>query len=85
MSLDKSLKSKSALQRSRSVLTRAERIQTLKQEERWTEGTSVFGLPKVRRRRPKVRSKSKSASAEQPAPTEGAESTDDATEAEKKG
>ena len=48
MSIDKSLKRKSALARSRSVLTRAERITTLKEQEKWTEGRSPFGLPKVR-------------------------------------
>lgn len=48
MSIDKSLKRKSALQRSRSVLTRAERIKTLQDQEKWTDGRSPFGLPKVR-------------------------------------
>ncbi|MDW8221718.1 MAG: small basic protein [Gemmatales bacterium] len=48
MSLDKSLKRKGGITRSRNVLTRAERIQQLMQEERWREGMSPFGLPKVR-------------------------------------
>ncbi len=48
MSIDKSLKRKSALARSRSVLTRPERIKTLQEQEKWTEGRSPFGLPKVR-------------------------------------
>lgn len=48
MSIDKSLKRKSALARSRSVLTRAERIKTLQDQEKWTDGRSPFGLPKVR-------------------------------------
>jgi len=48
MTLHKSLKSKDAMKRHRSVLTRAERIAVLEDESRWEEGESVFGLPKVR-------------------------------------
>lgn len=48
MSIDKSLKRKNTLVRARSVLTRAERIKTLQEQEKWTEGRSPFGLPKVR-------------------------------------
>jgi small basic protein (TIGR04137 family) len=48
MSIDKSLRRKNQLARSRNVLTRDERIKVLKDEERWQEGRSPFGLPKVR-------------------------------------
>ena len=48
MSIDKSLKRKKGLSSNRSVLTRAERIQAMKDAEKWTEGRSPFGLPKVR-------------------------------------
>ena len=48
MSIDKSLKSRGGLQRHRSVLTRAERVRRLEEEERWSEEDSVLGLPKVR-------------------------------------
>jgi small basic protein (TIGR04137 family) len=48
MSIDKSLRRKNTLGRTRSVLTRAERIEKLKELEKWTEGRSPFGLPKVR-------------------------------------
>ena len=48
MSVDKSLRRKNSLARARSVLTRGERIKVLKDEERWKEGRSPFGLPKVR-------------------------------------
>ena len=48
MSIHKSLKLKNTLQRARSVLTRWERIEKLKEQERWSEGDSVLGLPKVR-------------------------------------
>ena len=48
MSIDKSLRRKNSLARSRNVLTRAERIKVLVDEERWKEGRSPFNLPKVR-------------------------------------
>ena len=48
MSMDKSLKVRRGLVRSRSVLTRAERITRLKDADRWKEGDSPFGLDKVR-------------------------------------
>lgn len=51
MSLDRSLKSANALIRHRNVLTRDERIVRLKEAEKWQEGRSVFGLPKVANRK----------------------------------
>jgi small basic protein (TIGR04137 family) len=48
MSIDKSLKRRASLARQRSVLTRMERINILKEQDRWEEGRSPFGLPKVR-------------------------------------
>ena len=51
MSVDPSLKIKGALTRHRNVLTRAERIEQLKDEERWSEGDSLLGLPKVAHRK----------------------------------
>ncbi len=48
MSIHRSLKSKGKLKRHRSVLTRTERLDALKDEERWQDGDSVYGLPKVR-------------------------------------
>lgn len=48
MSIDKSLRRKSSMSGSRSVLTRAERITALKADDKWTEGQSPFNLPKVR-------------------------------------
>ena len=48
MTMDKSLRIRVGLVRSRSVLTRAERIQRLKVADRWAEGDSPFGLDKVR-------------------------------------
>jgi small basic protein (TIGR04137 family) len=48
MSIDKSLRRKNMLARSRNVLNRGERIKVLQDEERWPEGRSPYGLPKVR-------------------------------------
>ena len=48
MTMDKSLRVRQGLVRSRSVLTRAERIERLKKADRWEEGDSPFGLAKVR-------------------------------------
>ena len=48
MTLDKSLKVRAGLARQRSVLKRVERLEKLKESDRWTEGDSVFGLAKVR-------------------------------------
>ena len=48
MSIDKSLKRRSGGSSNRSVLTRAERIKKLQENEKWVDGRSPFGLPKVR-------------------------------------
>lgn len=49
MSLDRSLKVSGGMVRSRSVLTRAERIAKLVEEEKFDKDrNSPFGLPKVR-------------------------------------
>ena len=47
VSIDKSLKKLGGMVRSRSVLTRDERIGQLMKEGRWQEGQSPLGLPKV--------------------------------------
>jgi small basic protein (TIGR04137 family) len=65
MTLHKSLKTSGALKRARNVLTRAERLRVLEDDGRWSEETSVFGLPKVRsyviRRRHKTEKKEEAA------------------------
>ncbi|NIL98200.1 MAG: small basic protein [Planctomycetales bacterium] len=48
MTIDKSLKIRRGLIRTRNVLTRAERIKKLAETDRWQEGDSPFGLAKVR-------------------------------------
>jgi small basic protein (TIGR04137 family) len=71
MSIDKSLRRKNQLARSRNVLTRGERILQLQNEERWKEGRSPFGLPKVRVM--KAAKKAKKAKEEVAEGAEGAE------------
>jgi small basic protein (TIGR04137 family) len=48
VTIDKSLKSKGRLARSRNVLKREERIAQLQYEDNWQDGQSPYGLPKVR-------------------------------------
>lgn len=54
MSLDRSLKSANALVRHRNVLTRGERLEKLKEAEKWDEHKSPLGLPKVAHRKAAV-------------------------------
>ena len=69
MSIDRTLKIKDALSRHRNVLSRAERIEQLKDEERWSEGDSLLGLPKVAHRKSHAGRKAKEGP-EKPATTE---------------
>jgi len=60
MSLDRSLKGKSTLERHRNVLRRSERVVMLEDNEKWGEGkNSVFGLVKVGHRKQVAAKKAK--------------------------
>jgi small basic protein (TIGR04137 family) len=59
MTLDKSLKVKRGANRNRSVMTRVERLERLKEVDRWKEGDSPLGLPKVRVRKMTLKKKKK--------------------------
>ena len=60
MSVDRSLKSASALTRHRNVLSRAERLEVLEDVGHWSpEKDSVFGLTKVAHRKSGVGKKVK--------------------------
>ncbi|HEY2251221.1 MAG TPA: small basic protein [Planctomycetaceae bacterium] len=48
MAIDKSLRRKGRLVRSRNVLKREERVDQMKRDENWIEGRSPLGLPKTR-------------------------------------
>jgi small basic protein (TIGR04137 family) len=59
MTIDKSLKIRAGVSRSRNVLTRPERLEKLKTSERWSEGDPVLGLPKVRVQKVSLKRKKK--------------------------
>jgi len=61
MSLDKSLKTGASLTRHRNVLSRHERIEILKDQERWSDDQAPIGLPKVAHRKVNVGAKDKKA------------------------
>jgi small basic protein (TIGR04137 family) len=64
MSIDKSLKRKSGGARNRCVLTRVERIMKMKEEGKFPEGRSPFGLPKTRVQKIILKKKAKKEAAE---------------------
>lgn len=55
MSQHRSLRSKALSGRHRNVLKRPEKIKRLKQDEKWDDAMKVFGLPKVRCLKVKVK------------------------------
>jgi len=59
VSIHKTLKVTGSLTRARNVLTRLERIEKLKKQEKWEDSYSIFGLPKVTARVMKKRPKKK--------------------------
>jgi small basic protein (TIGR04137 family) len=59
MSIDKSLKRKAGGTRNRCVLTRVERILKMKEEGKFPDGSSPFGLPKTRVQKIALRKKVK--------------------------
>ena len=59
MTIDKSLKVKRGSTGARSVLTRVERLKQLQESERWSEGDSPFGIPKVRVKKLQMKKKKK--------------------------
>ena len=75
MTIDKSLKIRRGATSSRSVLSRAERLEKLKETDRWVEGQSPVGLPKVRVKKLSMKKKKKKAAGEEDAaatPAKGA-------------
>jgi small basic protein (TIGR04137 family) len=59
MTMDKSLRVRKGSASTRGVLSRAERIAKLKEQERWAEGRSPLGLPKVRVQKMSMKKKKK--------------------------
>lgn len=74
MTIDKSLKVRAGMIKNRNVLTRGERIEKLKEADRWSEGDNVLGLPKVRVQKVSLKKKKKVKKTEE---EEGAEETKD--------
>jgi small basic protein (TIGR04137 family) len=75
MSQHRSLRIDKVGSRHRNVLKRYERIEKLKVEERWKEGAPVYGLPKVKSQKMKVKKAAKAAAGEPGAPGAAAPAT----------
>ena len=71
MTIDKSLKIKAGAAKQRNVMTRAERLAQLKENERWTEEESVYGIPKVSVQKIALKKKKKVKKAEEEGEGEG--------------
>ena len=67
MTIDKSLKIQAGSAKTRNVLTRVERLQKLKEADRWKEGDSPYGIPKVRVQKISLKKKKKVKVAEEDA------------------
>ena len=59
MTMDKSLRVRKGSTSARGVLSRAERIARLKEQEHWPAGRSPLGLPKVRVQKTAMKKKAK--------------------------
>jgi small basic protein (TIGR04137 family) len=64
MTIDKSLKMQRGLIKNRNVLTRVERLARLQETDRWKDGDSIFGLPKVRVQKVSLKKKKKTKKAD---------------------
>lgn len=65
VSLDKSLRRGNKMSGTRNVLKRAERVSQLEAEDRWTDNSTVLGMPKVRVKRTVIGKKKKKKSKEE--------------------
>ena len=65
MTIDRSLRVRKGMLSNRNVLNRAERLEKLQETERWQEGDSVFGLPKVRIEKVALKKKKKAKKVEE--------------------
>jgi small basic protein (TIGR04137 family) len=71
MSIHPSLNSSEADKKQRSVLKRAERLRMMMDKSQWKEGDDVYGLPKIKMVRIKIK-KEKAAEKPEAAAAEGA-------------
>lgn len=65
MTIDKSLKVRAGMIANRNVLTRAEKLAKLQEQDRWKEGDGVLGLPKVRVEKISLKKKKKTKKADE--------------------
>lgn len=72
MTIDKSLRRKGGLARTRNVMKRDERIAKMKEDEKWPEGRPAFGLPKTRIQKLAIGKKKKKKEEGEEAPAKGA-------------
>lgn len=59
MTMDKSLKVRAGAIQARNVLKRSERITRMQEMDRWTDESSVLGMPKVRVQKMSMKKKKK--------------------------
>jgi small basic protein (TIGR04137 family) len=59
MTIDKSLKIQAGSTKTRNVLTRSERLAKLIETDRWQDGDSIYGMPKVRVQKISMKKKKK--------------------------
>lgn len=86
MSMHPSLKSSEKGKKQKSVLKRIERLKMMMDKEQWKEGDRVYGLPKIKTLRIKIKKEKaaeKTATETAAAPAEGAPAADSGTEAKK--
>ena len=59
VTIDRSLKVRRGALSNRNVLTRVERIAKLEETDRWSDGDSIMGMPKVRVQKISLKKKKK--------------------------
>jgi small basic protein (TIGR04137 family) len=72
MSIHPSLKLSQKNKKQRSVLKRTERLRTMLEKDQWKPGDEVFGLPKIKTVRIKIKKEKAAEKVEAAAATEGA-------------
>lgn len=72
MSIHPSLSSSEKDRKQRSVLKRTERLKMMQEKNKWKEGDSVFGLPKIKTVRIKIKKEKAAEKPEEAVATEGA-------------
>jgi small basic protein (TIGR04137 family) len=78
MAMHPSLKLSEKDKKSRSVLKRIERIRTMMAKDQWKEGDKVYGLPKIKTLRIKIKKEKVEKAETAPTAAEGATPTESA-------